>query len=165
MKFERTRNVLKKYRKFIEWILYLILLILYIKFYLIDEVLNFMQGGTTLSSRTEKVEILEAPYLTLCFQPSFKPSMLQKHGLPNDTGSFKQLYNALEEMDMEMYENLSYAYKKDFGIKLELIKEGTINENKPIDFEIQKVITSRSGLCHLIKYNANVSVNGEKIRL
>ena len=124
-----------------------------------------MQGGTTLSSRTEKVEILEAPYLTLCFQPSFKPLMLQKHGLPNDIGSFKQLYNALEEMDMEMYENLSYAYKKDFGIKLELIKEEAINENKPIDFEIQKVITSRSGLCHLIKYNANVSVNGEKIRL
>ena len=91
--------------------------------------------------------------------------MLQKHGLPNDIGSFKQLYNALEEMDMEMYENLSYAYKKDFGIKLELIKEGTINENKPIDFEIQKVVTSRSGLCHLIKYNENVSVNGDKVRL
>ena len=124
-----------------------------------------MQGGTTLSSRTEKVESFDAPYMTLCFEPSFKPSMLQKHGLPTDIGTFKPLYNALKEMDMEMYQNLTYSYKEDFLIKLEMVIEGDINEQKPINFEIQKVITARSGLCHLIKYNTSVSVNGEKIRL
>ena len=140
-------------------------MVLYIKFYLIDEVLNYMQGGTTLSSRTEKVEFFDAPFMTLCFEPSFKPSILQKHGLPNNIGTFNRLHNVLEGMDMEMYQNLTYSYKNDFLIKLDLVIEGDINEQRPINFEIQKVVTSRSGLCHLIKYNASVSVNGEKINL
>ena len=168
MELERIIRVLKKYRKFIiECILYLILLTVFIYFNLIDEILNYAKGSTTLSSRTEKVEFLEAPYITLCFQPPFKPSMLQKHVLPNEIGSFKQLYKALKGMDMETYENISYVYEKDFRIKLELIKERDqdINEKKPIDFEIQKVVTYRSGLCHLIKYTENVSVNGDKVRL
>ena len=123
MKSERTRNlnVLKKNRKLIKFILYLILLILYINFYLIEGILNYMQGGTTLSSRTEMVEYLEAPYMTLCFYPTFKPSMLQKHGLPEHTEHFKDLYKALKlkgmDMDMEMYENFSYKHEKDFDIK------------------------------------------------
>ena len=65
-----------------------------------DEILNYTKGSTTLSSRTEKVEFLEAPYITLCFQPPFKPSMLQKHGLPERTEHFEDLYKALEGMDM-----------------------------------------------------------------
>ena len=166
MELKRSRHALTKYRKFIiEFILYIILLIVFVYFYLIDEIRIFTKGSTTLSSRTEKVESFDAPFMTLCFEPSFKPSILQKHGLPNDFGTFNLLYNALKGMDMEMYQNLTYSYKKDFLIKLELVSEGEINEEKPINFEIQKVVTSRSGLCHLIKYNASVSVDGEKIRL
>ena len=33
------------------------------------------------------------------------------------------------------------------------------------DFESEKVITFRNGLCHLIKYNVNVSTTNDKIRL
>ena len=168
MEFRRTRNVLKKNRKIIEFILYLLLLILYINFYLIDGILNYLQGGTTLSSRTEKVEYLEAPYITLCFHPAFKPSMLQKHGLPEHTQHFKDLYKALKfkGMDMEMYESFGYKYGKDFDIKLTklIFTNGTIL-NKPINFEIQKVVTFRNGLCHLIKYDENVSTTDAKLRL
>ena len=158
MEFECTRNGFKKYQKFyIEGILYLILLAIYINFYLIGEVQNYMKGSTALSSRTEKVEFLEAPHMTLCFQPSFKPSTLQKYGLPEYMEHFKDLYKALKlkgmDMDMEMYENFSYKHEKDFDIKLTklIFTNGTIL-NKPIDFEIQKVVTFRNGLCHLIKY-------------
>ena len=131
-----------------------------------DEILSYMEGGTTLSSRTEKVEFLEGPYMTLCFDLPFKPSMLSKHGLPEDTKNIKNLHKALEGMDMEMYENFSYKYGKDFDIKLDILKftnESRLTEQ--IDFEIQKVVTSRSGLCYLIKYNVNVSTTNDKIRL
>ena len=91
MEFGRTRNVLKKNRRFINCILYIILLIFFMYFYLMDEILNYTKGGTTLSSRTEEVEFLKAPYMMLCFHPSFKPSMLQKHGLPEYTVHFKDI--------------------------------------------------------------------------
>ena len=135
--------------------------------YLIDEILNYTKGSTTLSSRTEKVKFLEAPYITLCFQPSFKPSMLLKHGLPKHTQHFMELYEALNGMNMKMYENFSYGYGNDFDIKLEILKF-THNRSRlieQIDFETQKVLTYRNGLCHLIKYNVNVSTTDDKIRL
>ena len=135
-------------------------------FYLMDEILNYTKGGTTLSSRTEEIKFLKAPFMMLCFKPSFKPSMLQKYGLPNYTEHFKDIYKALKEMDMETYENFSYKYEKDFDIKLTKIK--FINGSRlyeSINFEIQKVVTFRNGLCHLIKYDEKVSTTDAKLRL
>ena len=144
------------------------MLILYINFYLIDGILNYLQGGTTLSSRTEKVEYLQAPYITLCFHPAFKPSMLQKHGLPEHTQHFKDIYKALKfkGMDMEMYESFGYKYGEDFDIKLTTLKftNGT-RLVEPINFETEKVVTFRNGLCYLMKYNINLSTTDAKMRL
>ena len=165
MDFERIRNVLKKYQKFfIQCVLYLILLIVFVNFYLIDEIVNYTKGGITLSSRTEHVEYLAAPYMTLCLQPPFKPAMLLKHGLPEDTKNVNDLYLALQAIEMELYENLTYELKKDFDIKLEVLKNGDKSAEQ-IDFETQKVVTHRNGLCHLIQYNVNASTNDDKIRL
>ena len=171
MEFECTRNGFKKYRKsFIQGILYLILLVLYINFYLIGEIQNYIKGSTALSSRTEKVEFLEAPYMTLCFQRSFKPSMLQKYGLPEHTEHFKDLYKALKfkgmDMDMEMYKNFSYKHEEDFDIKLTKLKFRNGSKlYEPISFEIQKVVTFRNGLCHLIKHNVTLSTTDDKMNL
>ena len=165
MEFVRFRNVLKKYLKFlIQCILYLILSIVFVNFYLIDEIVNYTKGGTTLSSRTENVEYLEAPYMTLCLQPPFKPSMLLKHGLPEDTKNGYDLFVAFQGMEMEIYEDLTYEFKKDFDIKLEVLKNGDKSAEQ-IYFETQKVVTHRNGLCHLIQYNFNASTNDDKIRL
>ena len=170
MKFERTRNVFKKYRKFIiQCLLYLILLIVFVNFYLIDELVNYAKGSTTLSSRTEKVEYLAAPYMTLCFHPPFKPSMLLTHGLPKNTKHIKDLHRVLRagkvkgDVNMTIYENFSYKYEKDYNVRLEVLKNFS-KLGELIDFEIQKVVT-QSGLCYLIKYNMNVSTNHDKIRL
>ena len=69
-----------------------------------------------------------------------------------------------------MFRNLSYEYGKDFGIRLEvagsfdsLKKEFT--SIKPVLFEMQSIATFRHGLCHLISYDANVSIKHERIRL
>ena len=131
-----------------------------------DEILNYTKGSTTLSSRTEKVKFLEAPYITLCFQPIFKPSMLLKHGLSNDIKNPLNLFEALGVgwFDMETFENFSYQYETDFDITL-LYEDKSIEPDVLINFQIQKVVTYRSGLCHLIKYTENVSVNGDKVRL
>ena len=89
----------KKRKKLIfKAILYLALLIAYIRVYLIEECLTYISGRTTLSSLTEKVDILKAPHITLCIQTIqepfyFKPSMLQKYGLPEDATSESVILN------------------------------------------------------------------------
>ena len=165
MAFERTKNIFKKYRKFIiQCILYLILLIVFVNFYLIDEMVNYAKGSTTLSSRTEKVEYLAAPYMTICLEPPFKTSILKKYGLSQSTKHIKDLFKALRELkNLTIYENFSYKHEIDFNIRLEVLKNGS-KVPEEIEFGIQKIVTTR-GLCHLIKYNVNVSTNDDMIRL
>ena len=70
-----------------------------------------------MSSQTQKVESLQAPYITLCFQPPFKPSKLKQYGLPNNTDV--DFYDIMD-YEWEMFQNLSYEYGEDFGIRLEV---------------------------------------------
>ena len=85
MDFETVGMAVKKHRKLLlKCFFYFILLILFIHFYLIDEVSTFAKGSKTESSQTITVGHLKAPYINLCFQPAFKPSMLQNHGLPDN---------------------------------------------------------------------------------
>ena len=62
-------------------LLYLLLLILFCLFYLVDQMEDFIQGRTTITSRLEKVNFLEPPTLTLCFDPPFKLSIFEKYGV------------------------------------------------------------------------------------
>ena len=164
----------KKRKKLIfKGILYLALLIAYIRVYLIEECLTYISGRTTLSSLTEKVDILKAPHITLCIQTIqepfyFKPSMLQKYGLPEDATSESVILNTKDVSfgdQWEMFQNLSYSYGKDFNIQLEIVKHIKDRFGKEIRFEVQEVATLRKGMCHLIRYNESVSTDNDELRI
>ena len=118
MDFEMIIIQLLAYKKLIlKSIVYISLLIVFINCYLIDEILTYSKGSTTLSSRKEKVESLEAPYITLCFQPSFKPSILKTLGVTN--------FNAITDFyTWELFQNLSYKHEEDFKIELKNSRMG-----------------------------------------
>ena len=152
---------LQAYKKLIlKSIVYISLVIVFINWYLIEEILTYSKGSTTLSSRKEKVESLEAPYITLCFQPSFKPSILKTLGVTN--------FNAITDFyTWELFQNLSYKHEEDFEIKLKKranFKNGT-DDVTAIKFGMQTIATFRHGLCYLISYTENVSIKHEKIEL
>ena len=164
----------KKRKKLIfKGILYLALLIAYIRVYLIEECLTYISGRTTLSSLTEKVDILKAPHITLCIQTIqepfyFKPSMLQKYGLPEDATSESVILNNKNVSfgdQWAMFQNLSYSYGKDFNIQLEIVKHIKDRFGKEIWFEVQEVATLRKGMCHLIRYNESVSTDNDELRI
>ena len=149
-----------RYRKLIcKVFLYLLLLIIYINFYLIDEILNYAKGSKTVSSQTIEVDFLQSPYITLCFTPIFKPSIVQNYGFPdNDDVRF------MDVTSWNMYQNLSYHYEKDFNIRLET-KSSWQGHKQKITFEIQRIATFRHGLCYLIKANESLSTKYGRNRL
>ena len=166
MGLEGFLTEMKKKRKVIfKAMLYFILLILFVRFYLIDEIRNFAKGSTTLSSLTKKVDFLEAPFITLCFLPRFKASVLQDYGLPSSKEvDFFAITNASGGLNTwKLFQKLGFAYGKDFNIILQSKIEW--EPHKDIKFEIQNVATLRHGLCYLIRYDANVSIDNERIRL
>ena len=158
-----------KHKKLIcKIILYLALLVVYINIYLIDEIQNYSSGRTTLSSLAEKVDFLEAPHITLCFRNPFKPSVLEKYGLHgNELQSGEFIHNTSGGSERwEIFQNLNYRHEKDFRIKLELATaEEVLTPGKEIKYEIQEVATLLHGMCSLIRYQANVSTDDERIRL
>ena len=161
MDFEMIIIQLLAYKKLIlKSIVYISLLIVFINCYLIDETLTYCKGSTTLSSQTQKVESLQAPYITLCFQPPFKPSILKNLGVTN-INVIKDFYT------WEFFQNLSYKHEEDFEIKLKKranFKNGT-GDVTAIKFGMQTIATYRNGLCYLINYTENVSIKHEKIEL
>ena len=67
------------------------------------------------------MDYLKAPYINLCFQPAFKPSMLQNHGLPdNNEIDLKHIADASGDAEKwNLYHNLSYELGKDFVIRIQ----------------------------------------------
>ena len=145
---------LKYYKKeIIKCILFLGFLALFIRFYLIQVFKQYLKGGTTLSSFTENVESLPAPYITFCFNPSFKSSMLKSYELTPTDMSFSKFIGLESNVSFwDMYQNLSLEHPKDFNIHL-------VSDEVEQEFNIDKVATYRHGMCYLISHNISLSTD------
>ena len=55
--------------------IYLVLFILFLKFYLIEQATEFLDGKTTFSTNYEKAEGTEFPSILICFSPPFKTKL------------------------------------------------------------------------------------------
>ena len=93
-------------------VVYLILLVLFFYFYMVEQMSDFFKGRTTLTSRTEKVKDLEPPTTTVCMSPSMKRSVAKQMkfqhvlmGVPNDTTYPKAIAetNYILNRDYELY--------------------------------------------------------------
>ena len=168
MDFETFGIALKKHRKLLlKCFFYIILFILLIHFYLIDEIINFTKGSTTESSQAIEVENLDAPYINLCYDPPFKPSMLQEHGLPdNGDIGFKYITDVSKARNnWNLFPSLSYEHEKDFSIRMEIKSDLRKLNASQIALEIEQYATYRHGVCYLIKYNESLSTRHGRVRL
>ena len=96
-------------------IIYFALLGVYIYFFLMDQVSNYLIGRSTVANQIQFVQKIEYPTITLCMNPATKLSVSQKYGFTNMYDKFKQ--KETNETNMfERYDNLSYILNQDFEI-------------------------------------------------
>ena len=141
-------------------LLYLCLLVLFIKVYMIEQLVTFVNKQTSFTYRQEKVESIEAPTVTLCFKNAFKPSMVKKYGI-NDTYEVESY-----KINNTVYQELIYLLQRDFSIKVFLVDTyGTedflntqkfelvegLNEFDEKGFDVTFVHSYYFGLCTKIK--------------
>ena len=152
------RTVTKYKKEIVKGGIYFVLLVVFIQFYLVEAFKNYLKGGTTFRSLTENAEFLPAPYITLCFNPHFKPSILEKYGLTWPF-SFEDITNMESNMSSKwkLYQSLSFEYRKDFNIGLyHGFRGGDASDPKP-KFETKYVSTYRHGMCYTISHNISLS--------
>ena len=114
--FEKPLNTMKtkNIKILIGSILYFALLGVYISFFLLDQVSNYLIGRSTVANQIQIVEKLEYPTLTLCMNPATKLSVSKSYGFTNMYDKFEKETN--ETNLTERYDNLSYILNQDFEI-------------------------------------------------
>ena len=81
-------------------VVYILLLIFFIYFYLVDQMNDYFMDRTTVSSRLESVDILEPPTIVTCVRPRYKPSVSSQYGLktggPNSLIKRSSQFNTID---------------------------------------------------------------------
>ena len=161
---EKLIRTLKRYKKEILKVgTYLVLLVIFIQFYFMEAYKNYLKGGTTFHSIRENVKFLPSPYITLCFNPPFKSSMLKKYGLTLPI-FFKNIRDGHFNVSSkwELYQKLTFEHNKDFDIRL---KYKDSHGSQELKFEIKNVATYRHGMCFTISQNISLSTEDGILKL
>ena len=105
-------------------ILYLILMIIFVLFYMHDQLKDFFEARTTITSKIVQAHQIEFPTIIICMNPARKLSKAQKYGFKeSDDLFYKEVPNStLDQRQLE----LGYQLNKDYEIVLnqQLLTEG-----------------------------------------
>ena len=151
--------------------IFLALLGLYLKLYLIEETKEYAKGRTTFSSLLQKRTELEIPTIVLCMRPSVIPSMAREYGYEHffelgHNSKIKQLNISV----WQMAEKIGYKLNRDFTVNL----RGSIFNNSNYDLEqgnndlngvkvtVEQVATHRHGMCQVINFNTKTNFGKDK---
>ncbi len=152
---------------------FIILLILFIYFFLKDQVISFAKSRTTNTSRIlENSPNIEFPTLTFCLLPATKLSVAKNYGFQNDNEKFYKeipnstLHQRLDELTYQLnrdFEIRSYYEKDKMEIGLQNIKE---KENKiKFSFDLRPIRTYSHGTCYQLIPQFNVDRAPLRIKL
>ena len=128
-------------------VFHLILFVLFVHFYLIEQMGDYIAGRATTTSRLEQVTQSEFPTITICMDPPLKPSVVSKYGFKSaGEVSMKDIPNTTL---LEKLKVLSYILNQDFSIKIidEDWKETNLIDGENEKFFIEPVITYLQGIC------------------
>ena len=84
-------------------VLYTILLILFVIFYMKDQMTDFTWHRTTMSTRFEVPNEIEFPTMTMCMQPGMKTSVKERYGLRENHYLFQKKF---QNTDPTKYPNM-----------------------------------------------------------
>ena len=135
MKFTWSKNLYL--RVFIKLFLYGSLSGIFVSFYLLDQLKDFLQQRTTITTKHEEASTIEFPTLTFCLDPGTKTSVGKQYGY--------EVFDEIFERDVknitftEKFTSLSYILNKDFEI--------SASESFPRDGRIMtKILDGRTGV-------------------
>ena len=111
--------------KIIVSLLYLVLLGIFIRYYFLGIFQEYLKGSTTFSSRTQEAEYLNGPQITLCFEPSYKPSVMDSNEL-KDEPSFAYFMNFNDSW--RKYQEFAYHLNTNIFFDLQLIMNASISK-------------------------------------
>ena len=151
-------------------IIYILLLILFFVFYMMDVINQYASNKTNFAKSTIDVinDGVNIPALSFCFKPPFKPSMLKLHNL---TSNFCIDANKVDETNEyilknanmtwnEFCSNMSYKLERDFTldfsedwyVKRKQLKNG-FNKFGEQEVEIKEIFTKNDGVCYVMISN------------
>ena len=143
--FERHEKILCIFTITLRCIIYTILLAAFMTFFLKDQMVAYISGRTTITSKVEEASTLEFPTMTLCMQPGTKMSVRQKYNLTSPNSA---LFQDIQNLTiLEAMQKQSYLMNQDFQLKINQskMKIGTNN-----DTHVEPVVTSLFGTCYKI---------------
>ena len=91
------------------------LLSCFIYFFMIDQMVTFMKGRTTITRRVENVNSVEFPTITICFDPATKLSIAKKYGFENPDDKFNQ--DIPNKTLPQVFDEMSYGFDEDYFIR------------------------------------------------
>ena len=97
-------------------IVYFILMVLFVYFYMKDQMTDYFMDRTTVTSRIEEASDLQFPTITICMHPAQKPSVAKEFDYMWFWAVFRKNINSTQTLP-ERFEKLSYIANHDYEIK------------------------------------------------
>ena len=143
-------------------ILYLILFITFVLFYMRDQLYNFYQERTTITSKIEQAQKLEFPTLIICMNPARKLSVAEKYGFRESADLFSQAVPNSTLIQRQVA--ISYILHRDYEILINRqgpLQEGLNNVStqqfypllpkQTLRFTLHSIKTHFNGICSIIE--------------
>ena len=136
-------------------VFYLFLLVFFCIFFFIDQMSDFFQRRTTISSRMEEVKILEPPMFTICLDPPFKsskylgyklntPADILFNDFPNET-----IGQRFDKVSFHMGTDFHLSYNIELNVESDWRHRQLLKNDKY--FEVLPIQTFYHGTCTKIQ--------------
>ena len=134
----------------IKILLFILLLVIFIWFYMYDQLTDFIKARTSITSRYVQVQTIEPPTISFCMSPAQKTSVANSFGF--------QTFNDWQNIEIEgitieqRINKLSYILNRDFKLKQSnvLLEEGT-NLVDGLEYEVKPFLAWSEGICYKIQ--------------
>ena len=132
----------------LQFILYLALLGLFIRSYLIEQISDFVANRKTITSRFEKVDELDFPTITICLDPAQKSSVAKKFGFGQQVEIHNVNASEFNTTLVKMFQEIGYILNENFFIEINW-KIQKLGQNDW--FVIEQIITWYHGICYKLE--------------
>ena len=134
-----------------------------------DQMITFMKGRTTITSRVEDVNSVEFPTITICLNPATKLSVAKKYGFESHNDKF---YRDVPNRTLpQVFNEISYGFHEDYTIRNYNGKKIHLGLNEidaywssvKMQFQVEALTTYTSGTC--IKLEPRFEMISQSYRL
>ena len=138
-------------------LIFVLLFTSFVYFFMMDQMIAFIKGRTTITKRVEVADSIEFPTIIMCLDPPTKLSVARKYGFQNHNDKFK--VEIPNKNVTQVYDENTFELNQDYLIFNQhyegpdrVIESGltTIDEyytHKKLPFRVDSIRTYHSGKC------------------